>query len=886
MNQILRHLMLLAILGLPATVLSQLQPSRIIQSGMVVQREEVIPLWGTGTPGQQVIVNFHGVIDSTGVDTDGNWYIELDPIPAGGPFAVRIASGEDTIRLQDVYAGDVWIASGQSNMAWTLANSLPPDSTINTGNNPAIRHFNVTRTLLNHPANTLPAGSQWEPAFAEYTGDFSAVAYYFSLYLNASLDIPIGIINTSYGGTRIETWMSKSMLGFDESDIILGDGSSRLQPTLAYNAMLHPLRNIRAKGFIWYQGESNAGNREEAVLYSSLFKKMITSWRSLWAMGDLPFLWVQLPNFGTAADENHPGTWDSWPLIRRSQSSALELPRTGEVVALDLGSRDIHPVDKQPVGERLARIARQLVYGATIISSGPRYLSHRLMADGKVEITFENVEGGIVVPGTDDNRLKWFSIVKSNGSLVRADARTDSNKVIVWNNTVPEPYAIRYAWEANPSDVNFYNKAGLPAAPFYLYVADRGFRIKTFTAGDTHIDRGESTILRWEVFGADSITVNGMPLDSLGGLRVQPMEDSVFTLRATQSGHPENTLEQSVKVFVRQPIPTIEISSDCGQILPLDSVVHISSVVSAEGGAPLSKIEFFVNDEPVFEDMSPPWAFEWIAGRTGTAKIHAIVWNSAGISSVSNDIVLEVRELTFQRYEAEHARYYPAGRIVNNESVSNGQYLDLMSNWTLDFDSVIVYDSGPHLLYIRYLLNYGSPQYQFLEVNDSLAETMFFEAPDLSTWMDYRTSVPLDSGSNKITIDGAWYYMSFDYISVGLEKSTIPLDTTRSDTTVSDTTGTGIRKTVLPGALDIRCYPNPFTDQVNFKVELREAGMLLARITDLGGRTVSELYHGEVAAGTKTFSYRSLDPSAGILYLQLIHNGVPYARKLLMTQGP
>ncbi len=516
------HLLAVMLLFLAAEISAPTLRIPLIQSGMVVQRQTAIPLSGQAAAGAKVYFELNAYKDSTTAASDGQWKMELPAMEAGGPYELNISSGGSVLQFTDLYAGDVWLASGQSNMAFELKDCDNAAAEIAAANNEEIRQLLIIKTLGSTPSEDIPAGSTWRPATPEYAGDFSGVAYYFAKYLHDSLDIPIGIINASQGGARIETWMSEETLGFDERDIIFGDGASYLQPTVAYNKMLYPLRNIPLKGVIWYQGESNMGSRETALSYSGLQTDLINSWRELFSFSDLPFLWVQIPNTGTEANEASPGSWDALPMLRASQSRVLAMPHTGEVVSIDLGEVDIHPPHKEPVGQRLASVARVVAYGEDIPWSGPRYLNHRVREDGKLEIEFDHVGGGLVARETVDESLRWFALAGSNGTFYQATAIIEDNRVVVWSNSVPNPVTIRYAWEHNPHNVNFFNTDGLPAEPFKVQVYGTDFGLNFLKATDYQINKGESTVLTWEVNKAELADLDGISVDTTGGLRVWP----------------------------------------------------------------------------------------------------------------------------------------------------------------------------------------------------------------------------------------------------------------------------------------------------------------------------------------------------------------------------
>ncbi|MEZ4702486.1 MAG: sialate O-acetylesterase [Rhodothermales bacterium] len=446
-----------------------LQLSPIFATGAVLQRGVALPVWGTGSTGASVTVTFNGITETTQVDADGNWRVDFLAMDAGGPYAMTVTSGVETIQLTDMYLGDVWLASGQSNMEWTVSQLPIASEVIAAANDPEIRQFKVSSSLTSEPKTTLPATSSWKEATPSTVGDFSAVGYFFAKHLRDHVDVPIGIINATYGGSRIETWMSEEMLGYDEEDVILADGAPYRQPTLAYNAMIHPLLPFPVKGFLWYQGESNNATLPDVTAYAAQFQTLIQGWRSSWGLGDLPFFWVQLPNFGGVPGPI-PSQSHLWPLFRASQDSALVLPNTGQAITIDIGDPvNIHPPDKEPVGYRLSLIARKQVYGQDIVDSGPVPAGDVVHVNGRVSIPYDHVGSGLVadpdgVPGS-------FTLLGENGTYVRGEAAIEGDKVVVWHDDVPVPVLVRYAWENNPLNPNLYNGEGLPAAPFEAAVS-------------------------------------------------------------------------------------------------------------------------------------------------------------------------------------------------------------------------------------------------------------------------------------------------------------------------------------------------------------------------------------------------------------------------------
>ena len=529
---------------------AQFQLPQLFSNGVVLQRDLPIPVWGTAESGADVIVTLNGVSGSTQVATDGTWRIDLPAMNAGGPYTMTVTSGIQSDTFTDIYIGDVWLASGQSNMEWTI-NQLPNASDIiTTANYQQIRQFKVPKSLSNEPSDRLPAGSSWTPATSNFVGNFTAVGYFFAGRLREHMDVPIGIINASYGGSRIEAWLSEEMLGYDEQDSTLGNGAAQQQPTVAYNAMIHPILPFPIKGFLWYQGESNAFRAEDVLAYVPQFQTLIQGWRELWTEGDLPFLWVQLPNFGPLPGPI-PSPNDTWPLLRASQESALALPNTGQAITIDVGGEDIHPPDKEPVGYRLSLIARKVAYGEDIIYSGPRYQSNNLDETGRVHINFTHVDGGLAAG--EDGTVGGFAIAGRNGGFVRADAVVEGDQVVVWSTAVPNPRTLRYAWENNPVDANLYNSEELPAAPFEAHVYP-GFKIAWFNALRTTIEQGQSTTLEWEVFGASSVTLDGAVVDSFATMIIAPDETTAYTLMAVNRDDPNIIDIDTISVEVLDPL--------------------------------------------------------------------------------------------------------------------------------------------------------------------------------------------------------------------------------------------------------------------------------------------------------------------------------------------
>ncbi len=820
----------------------QLRTTGTLSSGMVVQRQQDIPLYGEALAGAQVGIEMNGRFALDSADGKGKWEIFLPAMEAGGPYELKIWSDGDTLRLNDIYVGDVWLASGQSNMAMALQETNNAAEEIAASENPRIRQYLVTRTLGNEPRDQPPAGSRWMQADPDHSGVFTAVGYYFAKYLHQHLDIPIGIINSSYGGSRIETWMSKEVLGYDEQDISLGENNFN-QATVAYNTMLHPLIHTPIKGVIWYQGESNMGNRETALSYTNQLKALISSWRELWGLEELPFIWVQLPNIGTEANENTPGTWDALPMLRAAMSRTLSLPHTGEITTIDLGEIDIHPMEKEPVGKRLSLVARTLVYSDTIESAGPIYLSHRKMGAGRIEVTFDHVADGLVAKETGDQSLRWFALAGNNGTFHRANAVIVGDKVEVWNPGITEPVSLRYAWEHNPFNTNFYNSENLATRPFKVQIDHPGFELQFFKAIDYYLDKGESTMLTWEWSGAEALSINGIHVDSIGGWRVWPENDSTFTFIAQNRMNSTHKDSVSLTIRVQQPDPTIEIFADRAGWLTPGSEVSLRANASAPLGGTVSLVDFFANNVKIASISEEPFECKWLTDEIGTYNLYGVVTNQAGNTTISDSILKVVDNFEILRFEAEEAEIKGGKRLIDDDSASGAKFVELTRDWTINFPAFELDSSQSCQLSFFTMLNIGSPKIQSLVLNGTYHSDLIFEAPDKTSWLDNYLLLPLDSGSNTISLKSNWGYISMDYLELLFRPSQSPQDTT-----------TSIQSAISDNTLSI--YPNPFRETCRVSFSLAEEGNVSMDLFDLAGRKVAALFDGEMAAGSQQLEIR------------------------------
>ncbi len=443
---------------------------RIFSSNMVLQQGKEIPVWGQATKGERVTVTFNGTAQRAKADKNGQWRVNLPAQSYGGPYVLTI-KGKNTIEFENVMVGEVWICSGQSNMQWTVKDSDNAEEEIAAAGHPGIRLFYVPREVAQFPQSDI-SGGEWVECSPETIPGFSAVAYFFGRALHEELNVPVGLVHTSWGGTVAETWMSPSVMGDDpdfgakfkelqEKDMNEIDKKNpNAYPSLLYNAMIQPLIPYAMQGAIWYQGESNAGRAKQ---YQRIFPGLINDWRNQWKQGDFPFLFVSLANFRKPVEQ--PAESD-WAELREAQTMTLSLPNTGMALAIDIGDADdIHPRNKQDVGKRLALNALKIAYDQDIVYSGPLYESVEFK-NGKAYVTFSETGSGLEVKDKY-GYLKGFAIAGADRVFHWAKAElADAKTVVVYSDEVKNPVAVRYGWANNPDDVNLYNREELPANPF------------------------------------------------------------------------------------------------------------------------------------------------------------------------------------------------------------------------------------------------------------------------------------------------------------------------------------------------------------------------------------------------------------------------------------
>jgi sialate O-acetylesterase len=470
---------------------------KIFSSHMVLQRDRPIHFWGWADPQETINVSLDGQSASSTTDKLGKWSLYLPSHAAGGPFTVQV-KGTNTLTVDDVMVGDVWFASGQSNMEMPLK-GFPGNAVISNGeaeiqaaNQPKLRLLRIQKKTSAYPLDDFQ--DTWTTCTPQSATDFSAVAYFFGRAIAQKQNVTVGLIDSTWGGTPAEAWTSFQGLTFDASLMpVFGAWGSMMDsytdmwlvqaadkradeaadrahapkpkhawrpepaswgPAALYNGMVAPAIGYGIKGAIWYQGEANTG-ANRAPIYDKLFAAMITDWRRHWQQGNFPFLFVQLANYKTSPDT-------LWPTVRDAQRRTLALANTGMAVTIDVGDpNNIHPADKQSVGLRLALAARAIAYGETLEFSGP--LFRQAGIDGEqMRVWFDHAEGLMTKGG---GAPQGFEIAGADRKYHAATATLEGTSVVVSGTDVPQPQFVRYGWKDVPV-VNLINGAGLPASPF------------------------------------------------------------------------------------------------------------------------------------------------------------------------------------------------------------------------------------------------------------------------------------------------------------------------------------------------------------------------------------------------------------------------------------
>jgi sialate O-acetylesterase len=476
---------------------AEIRMPKLISDHAVLQRGVPIRIWGWASAGANLTVTLHSQKVTTQADRLGEWTAWLMPETAGGPYVLTVAGDakEGSATVSDLLIGDVWVASGQSNMEMPLS-GFGPDTPIKNGKaeiaaatNPHLRLLLVDKKSSDYPLNDI--STTWTDCTPETAAKISAVGYFFARDIAAKEHVPVGLIVAAWGGVPVDSFISLDALTANSAMLTALANRAKFQENIAqseeanaadkreddeakaagkpltphpwhpdgvswmpagpYNGMIAPLTKYSVKGFIWYQGESDSSN-DRAPHYADLFGGLITDWRSQFKQGNLPFLFVQLTSFDG-------GT--GWGVVRDAQRRTLDLRNTAMAVTLDVGEKtNIHPADKQTVGARLALAARGMVYGADVAYLSPLY-RQATTEPGAMRVWFDNAKGLMTKSAT----VEGFEIAGADHKFVYAGATIEGETVVVRNKDVPEPMYVRYAWNGIAPAV-LYNAAGLPASTF------------------------------------------------------------------------------------------------------------------------------------------------------------------------------------------------------------------------------------------------------------------------------------------------------------------------------------------------------------------------------------------------------------------------------------
>jgi sialate O-acetylesterase len=504
-----KHLSIALLLaaGLPSVAtFADVHPNPLFSDHMVLQQGVELPVWGTADAGEKVTVTLGSSSQIATAGADGNWMLKLPAQKAAGldaPATEMTIAGKNSVTVKDVLIGEVWLASGQSNMQFPVSKAkgsyaglLNEEKEIAAANYPKLRMFTAKNTKSLTPQATV--AGQWEICTPENVPAWSAVGYLFGRDLQREIKQPVGILSTAYGASTAEAWISREALAADpllkpmldrfDADVAafkanpavtlgelpdnakkpvtingrpgaatakLGDPvNDQHQPTVLFNGQLNPLIPYAIKGALWYQGESIVGGTKGLLMYGHVQNALIQDWRSRWGQGEFPFFIAQIPGQQNVSNN---------PVLREQQVEALKLKNTGIAVIMDTGeAKNVHPHNKAPLGERLTKLALAKAYGQNVEFSGPVFDS--LKIDGNKAIVKFTHADGLTAKGGDS--LKWFQVAGDDQKFHDATAKIDGDTVIVSSPEVAAPAAVRYAWDNFPEGANLFNKDDLQASPF------------------------------------------------------------------------------------------------------------------------------------------------------------------------------------------------------------------------------------------------------------------------------------------------------------------------------------------------------------------------------------------------------------------------------------
>jgi sialate O-acetylesterase len=480
-------LTLLCLAACQALSAADLKLPAVFSDHMVLQRDKPVAVWGWADAEEEISVEFAGQKKAAKADASGKWSLRLDPLTASAESRKLTAKGKDDRKAEvaDVLVGDVWLGSGQSNMAMTVNRAKDFEKEKAAANFPLIRHFK--EESAGSATAQAQAKGTWLACTPDNVGGFSATLYFFGREIHREVGVPVGLINTSVGGTRIESWIALETQTADQElrrglelqqehytaidkavavkaarqPVVAAkgkaradkDGASQRTSGQLFNGKVAPLVPYTLKGMLWYQGEANSADMS-ASLYARQLSALVTDWRARWGE-ELPFAWVQLPNFKRAGE--------GWPLMRESMTKALALPITGMAITIDIGDAgNIHPANKQEVGRRLSLWALGTVYGKKVAAtSGPLPAGHEIKG-AEVIVTLSHAEG---LKTRDGGAVKGLQLAGADKQWKAATGKIDGSKLIVSSTEVAAPVALRYAWLDNP-ETNLVNGADLPATSF------------------------------------------------------------------------------------------------------------------------------------------------------------------------------------------------------------------------------------------------------------------------------------------------------------------------------------------------------------------------------------------------------------------------------------
>lgn len=509
-------LLLAGILAAALPAVAEVRLPKIFTDNMMFQRDMPVRVWGWADAGEEVSVTLSGKSATTKADAAGKWKTELPALKEGENLELTI-KGKNSLALKNVIIGDIWVCGGQSNMEWALGQSMGAPEDIKAADFAKIRCIRFNKVQTGEPQADAPTAGPWQVCSPATAGRFTAVGYYFAREIHQKTGVPIGIIDSNWGGTRIEPWVAAEGL-----DLVASLGAGRQEAMKAYqaqlpaalaameawiaqtrknldsgtpvttppampvlpavksgwsgmyNAMIHPIVPLPIKGALWYQGESNGTEGES---YYEKKRALIGGWRKNWGQGDFPFYFVQLASFQNPTQD--PAGGNGWAKLREAQTKTLTVPNTGMAVITDTvplaQAGDIHPRNKYDVGSRLAQWALAKDYGQkSVVFSGPLFKALKVEG-GKARLEFDSTGSGLMVgkkdgraPAVEDKegKLKRFAIAGADKKWFWADAVIEKNTVVVSSPDVKEPVAVRFAFEMNPDGANLYNREGLPASPF------------------------------------------------------------------------------------------------------------------------------------------------------------------------------------------------------------------------------------------------------------------------------------------------------------------------------------------------------------------------------------------------------------------------------------